>query len=112
MPDLAVVTWLPFVLPRALSLARKEQFDVLLTSSPPQSAHLVGLALARRGLPWIAELRDGWTFEPPRAPWPSRAQRRLDASLERRVARRANAMIGVTEPIVADLKSGSERTQC
>ena len=72
MPDLAVGTWLPFALPRALSLARKGDFDVVLTTSPPQSAHLVGLALARRGLPWIAELRDGWTFEPPRAPWPSR----------------------------------------
>ena len=111
VPDLAVVTWLPFVLPRALSLARKEQFDVLLTSSPPQSAHLVGLARpARPALDRRAP--DGWTFEPPRAPWPSRAQRRLDASLERRVARRANAMIGVTEPIVADLKAAPERTQC
>jgi glycosyltransferase involved in cell wall biosynthesis len=104
VPDLAVGTWLPFALPRALSLARKEDFDVVLTTSPPQSSHLVGLALARHGLPWIAELRDGWTFEPPRAPWPSRAQRRLDAALERRVARKANAMISVTEPIVADLR--------
>ena len=103
VPDLAVGTWLPFALPRALSLARKGDFDIVLTTSPPQSAHLVGLALARRGLPWIAELRDGWTFEPPRAPWPTRAQRRLDAALERRVARRATAMIGVTEPIVEDL---------
>jgi len=103
VPDLAVGTWLPFVLPRALSLARKGDFDVVLTTSPPQSAHLVGLALARRGLPWIAELRDGWTFEPPRAAWPTRGQRRLDAALERKVARRASAMIGVTEPIVEDL---------
>jgi glycosyltransferase involved in cell wall biosynthesis len=104
VPDLSVGTWFPFVLPRALSLARKGDFDVVLTTSPPQSAHLVGLALARRGLPWIAELRDGWTFEPPRAQWPTRAQRRLDAALEKRVARKANAMIGVTEPIVEDLK--------
>jgi glycosyltransferase involved in cell wall biosynthesis len=103
VPDLAVGTWLPFALPRALSIARKDDFDVVLTTSPPQSAHLVGLALARRGLPWIAELRDGWTFEPPRASWPTRAQRRLDAALERRVARKASAMIGVTEPIVEDL---------
>ena len=104
VPDLAVGTWLPFAAPRALSLARKNDFDVVLTTSPPQSAHLVGLALARRGLPWIAELRDGWTFEPPRAPWPSRAQRRLDSALERKVAGKAHAMIGVTEPIVADLR--------
>jgi glycosyltransferase involved in cell wall biosynthesis len=104
VPDLAVGTWLPFALPRAVALARKRDFDVVLTTSPPQSAHLVGLALARRGLPWIAELRDGWTFEPPRRPWPSRAQRRLDAALERKVARRANAVVSVTEPIVADLR--------
>jgi hypothetical protein len=104
VPDLAVGTWLPFALPRALSIARKGDFDVVLTTSPPQSAHLVGLALARRGLPWIAELRDGWTFEPSRASWPTSLQRRLDAALERRVARKASAMIGVTEPIVEDLR--------
>jgi glycosyltransferase involved in cell wall biosynthesis len=104
VPDLAFGTWLPFALPRALSLARQKDFDVVLTTSPPQSAHLVGLALSRRGLPWIAELRDGWTFEPPRVPWPSRAQRRLDAAIESKVAGKANAMIGVTEPIVADLR--------
>jgi glycosyltransferase involved in cell wall biosynthesis len=104
VPDLALGTWLPFALPRALSIARRGDFDVVLTTSPPQSAHLVGLALARRGLPWIAELRDGWTFEPPRAAWPTRPQRRLDAALERRVARKASAMIAVTEPIVEDLR--------
>ena len=82
VPDVASATWLPFALPRALALARREQFDCVITSSPPQSTHLVGLALARRGLPWIAELRDGWTFEPPRARWPLGIQARMDAALE------------------------------
>ena len=94
VPDLALATWLPFALPRALALARRNDFDVVLTTSPPQSAHVVGLALHRRGLPWIAELRDGWTFEPPRAPWPLRAQRRLDAALERKVVGAADARAG------------------
>lgn len=104
VPDVAAATWLPFALPRALALARQERFDCVITSSPPQSAHLVGLALARRGVPWIAELRDGWTFEPPRARWPLGLQARADAALERRVVRRAAATIAVTEPIVADLQ--------
>ena len=61
VPDLALAGWVPFALSRALRLTRGQRFDCVLTSSPPQSAHLLGLALRRRGVPWIAELRDGWT---------------------------------------------------
>jgi glycosyltransferase involved in cell wall biosynthesis len=102
VPDLAVVGWLPFALPAALRLARRERFDVVLTSSPPQSAHLIGRALKRRGLPWIAELRDGWTFDPPRPPFPTGTQRRLDAALERSALGRADAVIGISAPLAED----------
>ena len=105
VPDLGLATWLPFALPCALSLARRRRFDCVVTTSPPQSAHLVGLALRRRGLPWIAEFRDGWTFEPPRDPWPLGVQRSLDERLERHVVERADAVVGVTTPIVADLEA-------
>jgi glycosyltransferase involved in cell wall biosynthesis len=105
VPDLGLVTWLPFALPSALSLVRRRRFDCVVTTSPPQSGHLIGLALRRRGLPWIAELRDGWTFEPPRDPWPLRAQRTLDDRLERLVVERADAVVGVTTPIVADIEA-------
>src|SRR3954466_14286873 len=44
VPDLALAGWIPFALPRALSLAREHRFDCVITTSPPQSAHLVGLA--------------------------------------------------------------------
>lgn len=104
VPDLALATWTPFALPRALALAREGQFDCVITSSPPQSVHLLGLALRRRGIRWIADLRDGWTFEPQQPPWPLALQRRADASLERRVARRADALVAVTEPIAEDLR--------
>ena len=104
VPDLSAATWLPFALPAALRLARAERFDCVVTSSPPQSAHVVGLALKRRGLRWIADFRDGWTFEPQHAPWLVGAQRWADESLERRVARRADAVVGVTKPIADDLR--------
>jgi glycosyltransferase involved in cell wall biosynthesis len=76
----------------------------VITSSPPQSAHLVGAALRRSGVPWIADFRDGWSFEPPRAPWAVAAQGRADGRLERFVVERASAVVGVTEPIVEDLR--------
>jgi glycosyltransferase involved in cell wall biosynthesis len=104
VPDLSLLTWLPFALPLALRLSRTCRFDCVLTSSPPPSVHLVGLALRRRRIPWIADLRDGWSFEPPHAPWPLQLQHRIDRSLEGSVLSGADAVIGVTEPIVADLR--------
>ena len=102
VPDLGVVGWLPFALPAALRLARRERFDCVVTSSPPQSAHLVGRALKRRGIPWIAELRDGWTFDPPRPPFPTGAQRRLDERLERGALGTADAVVGISAPLAED----------
>jgi glycosyltransferase involved in cell wall biosynthesis len=100
VPDVSVVSWVPL----ALRAARGLRPDCVITTSPPQSAHLVGLRLGRSGIPWIAELRDGWRFDPPRGDWPLRAQRGLDSRLERSVLRRADAVVAVTRPIAEDLE--------
>lgn len=43
-------------------LAQGEQFDAVLTSSPPHSTQLIGLELQKKyGLRWLADLRDPWT---------------------------------------------------
>jgi glycosyltransferase involved in cell wall biosynthesis len=105
VPDIAAISWLPFALRRALELQRRTGFDCVITTSPPQSAHFVGAALQRRGVPWIAELRDGWTFEPPRAQWPLRAQQHADRALEASLLRRASAAVAVTASIVEDLRA-------
>jgi glycosyltransferase involved in cell wall biosynthesis len=76
-----------------------------VTTSPPASAHLIGWALRMTGTPWIADLRDGWTFDPPRPPWPTRAQSMLDCALERGVLGRADGVVAVTEPIAHDLST-------
>ena len=101
VPDLAVVTWLPF----ALAAARRVRgIDCVVTSSPPPSAHVVGAMLRRRGVSWIAELRDGWTFEPPHPAFPTALQRAADRALERGLLRRADAVVAVTRPIVDDAR--------
>jgi glycosyltransferase involved in cell wall biosynthesis len=104
VPDLAALTWLPLALPMALALARRTRYRAVITTSPPPSAHTIGRALRRQGIPWIAELRDGWTFEPPRPSWPLAAQRRADRVLEARLLKRADGVVAVTEPLVADLR--------
>ena len=80
-------------------LAAGERFDAVLTSSPPHSTQLIGLALQRRhGLRWLADLRDPWTdiyytkdlHRTPLATW-------LDARYERQVLRGADVVL-VTSP--------------
>ena len=105
IPDLEIVGWIPFALPRALSLVRREHFDCVITSSPPQSAHLIGLALQQRGIPWVADLRDGWSFEPGGERFPPGRRRELDRALEEAVLSRADGAVGVTPPIAEDLRA-------
>jgi glycosyltransferase involved in cell wall biosynthesis len=104
VPDVALATWLPYLLPAALRAARRDRFDVVITTSGPESVHLAGLALRRRGPAWVADLRDGWGFETLHD-WPTSLQRALDDRLERRVMSTADGVSAVTEPIAQDLRT-------
>lgn len=104
-PDVHTVTWAPWALRETLRAVRRRRPDVLVTTTPYESTHLVGLAVARRtGLPWIADFRDGWTFEPHRPAFPLALQDRLDRSLERAVVRRADVTLAATLPIAEDFR--------
>jgi glycosyltransferase involved in cell wall biosynthesis len=105
VPEPLVVAWAPFARRRALRLHRATPFDCVITTSPPESAHLVGRALRRRGVPWVADVRDAWTFEPLRPRFPSAPQRLLDRLLERRWLGSADAVVCVSRPAGDDLRS-------
>jgi glycosyltransferase involved in cell wall biosynthesis len=106
VPEPLVAAWTPFARAAALRLAASERFDCVLTTSPPESAHVIGRALRRRrGLPWVAELRDGWGFESLRPEFPLAAQRRLDQRLERRLLGAADAVVCVSAAAAADLRA-------
>jgi glycosyltransferase involved in cell wall biosynthesis len=66
---------------------------------------MVGRALHRRGVPWVADLRDGWTFEPIRPKFPTAIQRHLDQRLERRWLSAADAVVCVSRPAAEDLRT-------
>jgi len=106
VPEPLAAAWMPFARAAALRLAASEHFDCVLTTSPPESAHLIGHALQRRrGLPWVAELRDAWGFESLRPPFPLAAQRRVDRWLESRTLAAADAVVCVSEAAAADLRT-------
>jgi glycosyltransferase involved in cell wall biosynthesis len=104
VPEPLAVAWLPFARRTALRAHRARPFDAVLTTSPPESAHAIGVALRRRGVPWVADIRDAWTYEPLRKPFPTRFQHTLDERLERRWLGGADAVVCVSEPASADLR--------
>jgi hypothetical protein len=54
--------WLPFAIDAVWKLAGNERVDVILSSAPPVSCHLIGRrAKEMLGCPWLADFRDLWT---------------------------------------------------
>ena len=53
------VTWNATAIPAAVKVVRSEGIDVVVTTSPPNSVHLIGAAVKRlTGVKWIADVRD------------------------------------------------------
>ncbi len=88
----------------AVRLARTRRIDAVVTSSPPFSAHFVGLALQRQfGIPWIADFRDLWVGRPFRN-LPYRWQHFFDRRYEAAVVRKCDRLVLASpgwEPILA-----------
>jgi glycosyltransferase involved in cell wall biosynthesis len=109
------VSWNLTATPAAIRIARRERIDVVLTTSPPTSVHLIGAAVKRAtGAKWIADLRDSILANPHRRV-ESRLVRAKEATGERvarLVARYADAVTAVTEPIGEELRAlGARRVQ-
>lgn len=94
-PDFAAIPdrywpWIFSAARRAGRLLREEKVDVVYTTYPVATAHLVGLWLKSRfrGIPWVADFRDPWVEDsmPPFRRW-------LEGHLERMVVERADRVI-------------------
>jgi glycosyltransferase involved in cell wall biosynthesis len=105
VPDAFLLSWAPMAWRAARRLAAERHFDCVITSAPSESTHFIGQALRRRGPAWVADFRDGWTFEPYRPPMPTLPQRWLDQRLERMAVTRADAVVAATRPIADDFRS-------
>ena len=104
VPDLYAVSWVPAAIQAARRIVREQGAELLVTSSPKDSTHLLGLALQRTGIAWVADFRDGWTFESTRPPFPTGAQRALDRKLEAAVVGRADAVTVTSEALATDFR--------
>lgn len=88
--------WIPFASEAVAMLAKRERIDAILTTSPPQSCHIIG-AQAKRifGSPWIADFRDLWTQNLGEQKHSSQP---LQVRLEKRTLAWADVLVTVSEP--------------
>jgi glycosyltransferase involved in cell wall biosynthesis len=111
LPD-ASVPWNLTAIPAAIRIARRERIDVVLTTSPPGSVHLVGAAVKRAvGVRWVADLRDSLLAHPHRRAESVlvRAKERVGERVARLVAARADAIVAVSEAIAEEVRGLSPR---
>lgn len=93
--------WNRHALKKALQLIRTEQIEIVITSGPPHSTHLIGEKIKKRtGIRWIADFRDPWTdiyyykelYHSPLAIW-------YDKILEKQVLTGSDKIITVSEEV-------------
>jgi glycosyltransferase involved in cell wall biosynthesis len=100
------VGWVPFAATTAERMLRSAPVRCVVTSSYPNSAHLIGLRLRRLfRTAWVADFRDGWTQNPYFGRGPTPLHAAWNRRLERRVVRAADAVTTVSEPIARHLAS-------
>lgn len=99
--------WIPLGILTGLRAARKEKVDIIFSTSPPASSHLVAYAISKlTGLPLVSDLRDLWTqnesYEIKNLPGPLRS---FDRFLEKVVFKRARTIITTTETFTAMVRA-------
>jgi glycosyltransferase involved in cell wall biosynthesis len=101
------VTWNATAIPKAISIVRSEGIDVVLTTSPPASVHLVGAAVKRAtGAKWVADLRDSIALHAHRSAdgIGARAKQKARAAVAHLVARQADAIVTAADAITAETR--------
>lgn len=99
------IGWIPFALWAGIKEVISGNYQAIMTTNPPESVHLIGLALSTiSGLPWVADFRDEWS---------RRALRRrqlgftkwANRQLEKTVISKADLVTTVSPKMTADFAS-------
>jgi hypothetical protein len=106
IPD-SRIGWRRAAVGMGLDICDSEHIDLIFSTAPPYTPHLVAGALARKtGLPWVADFRDPWLENlayntVPRLP----PVRTINARMERRVLTQADRVVTVGPAIARLLQS-------
>src|SRR3954470_9332798 len=101
------VPWNLTAIPAAIRIVKREGIDVVLTTSPPSSVHLVGAAAKRAtGVRWVADLRDSLVANPHRRTESrlARIKEQGEHRIASLVARYADGIVGAADAIADEAR--------
>lgn len=98
--------WKPYAIKAAEDLIATHEIDVIVTTGPPQSVHLIGLALKKKfNIPWVTDFRDPWTNVFYNKFFPrTNATKRKDQSFEDEVLKNSDAVTVVSNGLVKEFE--------
>lgn len=96
------IGWFWVAVCKGSSIIRKHDIDLIYTSAPPFTCHLIGKYLQKRHkTKWVADFRDPWS----RDPWGKRNlswKKYFNVSFERKTVHNADAIVLNTSPLCKD----------
>ncbi len=96
------IGWKKFALAKASEIIERENIDVIFSTAPPFTAHLVGLELrSKYQLPLVVDFRDPWVNNPSHLYW-SPFHKRRHLALEESVLMKADRVIAVNRALKED----------
>ncbi len=96
MPD-EQIGWYDFAVRDGKALIERERIDLIFSTSPPETAHLIARKLKKIcGIPWVADLRDLWSDDHFRDR--SFLKKAILKMMEGRVLKDADAVVTVSVP--------------
>ncbi len=102
-PD-AKIGWKKAAVKLGREILSKGKTDILLSSSPPITGHLVAMELAGEfGLPWVADFRDIWESRPPEQLYRDKSLIDRSNKLLRNISEKAKAVTAINETIAKRL---------
>jgi len=97
-----------WIVKKNAKILKSYNIDILFTSSPPPTVHLIGNYLKKKlDVPWLADFRDLWTQ--------NHISRRIyplwkiEQKLEKQVLRSCDTMITVSKPLAEQLENFHEK---
>lgn len=107
VPDNKIGWYAPAVKAGLKQFAR-QPFDVIFSTAPPYTAHLIGRTLSRRTeAPLVLDFRDDWIGNP-RHDYPTPLHRQASSGLERRALRASRRIVVINEEIRRNLIARNE----
>ncbi len=110
VPDTRIL-WKLRAVKKAIEIIRDEQIDLIFSSSPPQTNHIIAATASKKtGVPWVGDFRDPWSdvFWLKSQNIRLRCLQNIDRKIEKRTIAGMNALVTVSPSWVTLFKNKSK----